>query len=107
VRPATRLDLAVTSKESAVESKDGVYTLKKRADAKLSVKAFDSDGDELYWSRDGLTFNYDNEGVVYGGGAIFSATYDALTVFSEGDANVEVVCAGETARAAARFHVTP
>jgi hypothetical protein len=107
VRPATRLELAVTSKGGAVEPKDGVYTLKKHADAKLSVTAFDSDGDELYWSRDGLKFNYDNETVVSGGGAVFSATYDALTLFSEGDANVEVVCAGETARASARFHVSP
>lgn len=107
VRPAARLDLALTSKQNAVEAKDGVYTLKKRAEAKLAVKAFDNDGDELYWSRDGLTFTYDNESVVSGSGAIFSASYDTLTVLSEGDATVEVVCGGETARATARFHVEP
>jgi hypothetical protein len=113
VRPAARLDLAVTSKEAAaskeaaVAPKDGVYTLKKHADARLSVKAFDSDGDELFWSRDGVTFTYDNEQVVYGAGASFSANADSLTVFAEGDATADVACAGETAHATARFHVTP
>ncbi|MDB5215460.1 MAG: hypothetical protein JWO86_3387 [Myxococcaceae bacterium] len=113
VRPAARLDLAVTSKEAAaskeaaVAPKDGVYTLKRHADARLSVKAFDSDGDELFWSRDGVTFTYDNEQVVYGAGASFSANADSLTVFAEGDATADVASAGETARATARFHVTP
>jgi hypothetical protein len=107
VRPAARLDLAVTSSDAPVQPKDGVYVLKKHADAKLAVKAFDSDGDELFWSRDGLTFTYDDHSVVYGGGAIFSASYDDLTVLSEGDATADVASADKSAHTTARFHVTP
>ena len=107
VRPAARLDLAVTANDVAVDPKDGVYAVKVHANGKLAVKAFDSDGDELFWSRDGLKFTYADQRVIEGGGeAIFSATYDSFTPLVEGDATVDVAPAGEGAHATARFHVT-
>jgi len=107
-RPAARLDLAVTANDVAVEPKDGVYTVRVHANGKLAVKAFDADGDELFWSRDGLTFTYDDQRVVEGGGdALSSANYEAFTPLVSGDATVEVATAGGGAHAAVRFHVTP
>jgi hypothetical protein len=105
---AARLDLAVTADDVAVEPKDGVYTVKKSAVGKLAVKAFDGDGDELFWSRDGVTFTYDGQRVIEStGDSAFTATSESFRPLVEGDATIDVAAAGNGPVVRARFHVTP
>ncbi len=107
VRPATRLDLAITADDVAVEPKDGVFTLKRHAQGKVAVKAFDSDGDELFWSRDGIKYTYDDKSVIEtSGDSFFSSTYDSFTALTGGDATIDVSSADEATHTTARFHVT-
>lgn len=108
VRSAARLDLAVTANDVAVQPRDGVYDVKVRASGKVAVKAFDGDGDELYWSRDGITFTFDGQRILEeSGGAFFRGSSDSFRPLAAGDATIDVSAPGGSAHSTARFHVTP
>jgi len=106
-RSATRLDLSITADGTAVTPKDGVYTMNAHAHGVVSAKAFDSDGDELVSSHDGLKFTFDDSHeIVPEGDGFFAASSTTFISPAGGDGTIDVSASGGAAHATARIHFT-
>jgi hypothetical protein len=107
-RVAARLDLAITADDVAVAPKDGVYTMKSRAEGKIVAKAFDGDGDELLFSQNGFDFRYDDPHLRASNDDWFlvSANTSTFRSLAAGDATIHVAAANGRTTADARLHFT-
>lgn len=108
-RMASRLDLSMTADDVAVTPKDGVYTVKSRAQGKIVAKAFDGNGDELFFSRNGFAFTYDDPRLINQGQRdAFLLNSNATTFLSlvAGDSTIHVAASNGHAHADARVHFT-
>ena len=106
-RSATRLDLTITAGGAMVTPTNGVYTMKAHTAGSVTAKALDGDGDELYFTRDGLKFTYDDSNAIQSeGDAFFSANADSFISLVGGDGSIDVSASGGAVHSVARIHFT-
>jgi hypothetical protein len=98
----------MTADDVAVTPKDGVYTVKSHAQGKIVAKAFDGDGDELFFTQDGFVFTYDDPRLSEGQGDafLFDANVSTFVALVAGDSAIHVAASNGHAHADARVHFT-